>query len=112
MSFMNDAAVNHQVAYARISDFLGREAMLLDENRLQEWVDTLDPAIVYEIPVRQSEDRDGKNEFPQNAYRLRDDLPMIKKRLERIATGEAWAETPPTRTVRVVGSITIERADQ
>ena len=112
MSFVEDAALNLQVVYTRISQFLGHEAMLLDENRLREWLGLLDPQLIYEIPIRLADEREGKNAFPKDVYRVRDDLAMIRTRIERIETGEAWAETPPTRTVRLVGSIAVERGDQ
>jgi len=106
-----EAALTNQAAYAEISQFLGHEARLLDENRLDEWLELLDPAIVYEIPIRLAGARGGANEFPQGAYRVRDTFEMISKRIERLATGEAWAETPPSRTVRLVGSIVIQPVD-
>jgi len=80
----------------------------LDENRLDEWFGLLDEQMVYEIPIRLTESRGGPDEYPVGAYRVRDDIAMIRKRIDRLATGEAWAETPPSRTVRVVGSIFAE----
>jgi len=112
MLAMNDSGSTHQTIYSRIAQFLGHEAMLLDENRLDEWVALLDEAMIYQVPIRLADMRGGKNEFPQHAYRIQDDLSMIKKRIERVATGEAWAENPPSRTVRLVGSITVDPTDQ
>lgn len=103
-----DAAPALQTAYVAIARFLGQEAKLLDENRLEEWLGLLDPAIIYEIPIRLSDVRGGVHEFPKGAYRVKDDFGMIAKRVERLATGEAWAETPPSRTVRLVGSVAVE----
>lgn len=91
-----------------IRQFLGYEAMLLDGNRLEEWAALLDPAIIYEVPMRIVAKGGGSNEYPANSFRIRDDMAMIRKRLERAGTAENWSEDPPSRTVRNVGSIFIE----
>jgi len=94
-----------------IRQFLGYEAMLLDEARIAEWIALLDPAIVYEIPLRIAA-QDRENELRRDAWRMRDTLPMLRKRLERLATAENWAENPASRTVRNVGSIFVEPTDE
>jgi 3-phenylpropionate/cinnamic acid dioxygenase small subunit len=107
-----DARSVNQDACCKISQFLGLESRLLDENRLSEWLAILDDEIIYEVPMRIVDDREGKNEFPPNSFRMRDDMAMLRKRVERTTTGEAWAETPPSRTVRVVGSIAVDTTDR
>ncbi len=97
---------------SRITQFLGYEALLLDENRLSEWVTLLAPEIIYEVPMRLSVKRGEAGEFPTDAFRVRDDLPMILKRLERTTTSENWSEDPPSRTVRNIGGIFVEVTDQ
>ncbi|MGE4429623.1 MAG: aromatic-ring-hydroxylating dioxygenase subunit beta [Sphingobium sp.] len=90
-----------------VRQFLGREAMLLDNGRLEDWVGLLDEDILYEIPMRISA-RKREYEFPKGAFRMHEDMAMIRKRLERMGTSENWAEDPASRTVRTVGSIFIE----
>ncbi|MGK5078750.1 aromatic-ring-hydroxylating dioxygenase subunit beta [Janthinobacterium sp. HLX7-2] len=90
-----------------VARFLGREAMLLDERRYWEWFELLDDDIVYEVPLRSVREF-GKNEFVANAWRIRDDKGMIETRIKRLFTGSAWAEDPPSRTVRMVGSLFVE----
>lgn len=46
-------------------------------------------------------------EAPGGAFRILDDLALIKIRVARLASGHAWAETPPSRTLRVVGSVLV-----
>lgn len=94
----------------RIRQFLGYEAFLLDNRRIEEWVGLLDPAIIYEIPLRIAA-KSAAGEFPQGSFRVSDNLAMIRKRLDRLGTSENWAEDPPSRTVRTVGSIYIEPGD-
>ena len=100
------SAITPDVEFA-VRQFLGREAMLLDDGRLQDWVGLLDDAILYEIPLRISA-RKREDEFPAGAFRMHEDMAMIRKRLERMATAENWAEDPASRTVRTVGSIFVE----
>lgn len=98
--------INSDVEFA-IRQFLGLEAMLLDNGRLEEWVGLLDESILYEIPLRISA-RKREDEFPKGAFRMHEDMAMIRKRLERMGTAENWAEDPASRTLRTVGSIFIE----
>ena len=105
---MNPVVEANQATYFQVSQFLGYEAMLLDQNRYDEWLALLDDSIIYEVPIRLTDSRGAESELPSATFRVRDDIAMLKKRIERIATGEAWAENPPSRTVRVVGSIAIE----
>jgi 3-phenylpropionate/cinnamic acid dioxygenase small subunit len=88
----------------RVAQFLGLEAMLLDEGRLEDWFKLLDDEIVYEVPLRESADSRAK-ELPTGSYRIRDNKAMIRARLDRLATNLAHAEIPPSRTVRTVSSI-------
>ena len=90
--------------------FLAREAKLLDERRFDEWLTMIDDAVVFEVPVRQAR-MEFADEFVAGAFRLRDDMAVVKLRIERLRSGHAWAETPPSRTVRVVGSILVEPTD-
>jgi 3-phenylpropionate/cinnamic acid dioxygenase small subunit len=90
--------------------FLAREAKLLDERRFDDWVEMLHEDIIYEVPVRQAKQHYA-DEFIDGAFRLKDTLPLIKIRIERLRSGYAWAETPPSRTVRVVGSVLVDEAE-
>ena len=94
-----------------VHDFLAQEALLLDERRFDEWYELLDDAIEYEIPLRIGAYQFA-DEFPDNAYRVLDRKPHIKVRIDRLASGQAWAEVPPSRTLRVIGSIKIEPTDE
>lgn len=87
--------------------FLAREAKLLDERRFEDWFAMIDDAIVYHVPIRVARLAYG-DEFPEGAYRIRDDKGLIRVRIDRLQSGHAWAETPPSRTLRVVGSVIAE----
>lgn len=95
----------------QIHQFLANEALLLDERRFDEWFALLDDEICYEVPLRIGM-TNYQDEFPGNAYRILDKKAHIKTRIDRLATGQAWAEVPPSRTLRVIGSIMIEATEQ
>lgn len=92
-------------------EFLAIEAKLLDERRFWEWYALLDDEIVYHVPLRQGR-MAFADEVPAGAYRLLDSKKHIETRLKRIDSGAAWAETPPSRTLRMVGSLIVETTDR
>jgi 3-phenylpropionate/cinnamic acid dioxygenase small subunit len=91
---------------AMVGQFLGREARLLDEGREEEWYGLLADDLLYTVPVRQSTEPRSA-EFSHGGYRLRDTKRHVRTRIDRLATGKAYSEVPPSRTLRVVGSIEI-----
>jgi N,N-dimethyl phenylurea N-demethylase beta subunit len=88
--------------------FLAREAKLLDERRFEDWYATLDDALTYTVPIRQAK-IDFAREHQPGAYRISDDKGLIRVRIDRLLSGHAWAEVPPSRTLRLVGSVIAER---
>lgn len=92
-------------------EFLATEAKLLDERRFWDWYALLDDEIVYHIPLRQARLK-FKDEIPPGAYRILDSKKHIEVRLKRLDSGAAWAETPPSRTLRLVGSLIVRSTDQ
>jgi 3-phenylpropionate/cinnamic acid dioxygenase small subunit len=92
-------------------EFLAIEAKLLDERRFREWYALLDDEIVYHVPLRQARMKFA-DEVPPGAYRLRDTKKHIETRIKRLESGAAWAETPPSRTLRLVGSLIVETSDR
>lgn len=91
-------------------EFLAWESKLLDDRRFDEWYDLLDDDVLYEVPLNIA--RQLKNEeLPEKGFRIRDQKSHIRIRIARLSTGHAWAETPVSRTLRVVGSVYTERTD-
>jgi 3-phenylpropionate/cinnamic acid dioxygenase small subunit len=86
------------------TQFLGLEAKLLDEGREEEWYELLDDELLYVIPIRQATEPRSA-EIDRTAYRLRDTKAHVRTRIDRVATGIAYSEVPPSRTMRLVGSI-------
>ncbi|BCL33158.1 aromatic-ring-hydroxylating dioxygenase subunit beta [Streptomyces aurantiacus] len=93
------------------SQFLAREARLLDEGREEEWFELLDDDILYVIPIRQAT-QPRSDEIDRSAYRLRDTKAHLRTRIDRSQTGLAYSEVPPSRTMRLVGSVEVTGAPQ
>ena len=89
-----------------VSQFLAHEARLLDEGREEDWYNLLDDELVYTIPIRMATEPRSM-EIDRSAFRVHDTKGHIRTRIDRLATGHAWSETPGSRTMRLVGSVEI-----
>jgi len=94
----------HWPSFLRAHRFLALEAKLLDERRFEEWLELLDDGIVYEVPLRQTKSN-YSDQHPENAFHIRDSKTLIKNRVDRLKSGFAWSETPPSRTLRLIGNV-------
>jgi 3-phenylpropionate/cinnamic acid dioxygenase small subunit len=92
-------------------EFLAKEAKILDERRFWDWYALLDDDLSYNVPIRQSR-MSFADEVEPGSYRISDSKRHILVRLKRIDSGAGWAETPPSRTLRVVGSVLAERGER
>lgn len=92
-----------------VTQFLAMESALLDGGRFEEWFDLLDDDLSYEVPIRLSADR-REDEMAAGGYRLQDTKEHVRVRIKRLASGNAYAEMPPSRTVRSVSLIYIAGA--
>jgi 3-phenylpropionate/cinnamic acid dioxygenase small subunit len=96
--------------YTQICQFLAREARLLDQNRLWEWFELLAEDFRSEVPIRvtlprAASEKDHLAEFKTGVYHAQDTKGSARVRIQRLFSGYAWAEDPPSRTVRSVGSV-------
>jgi 3-phenylpropionate/cinnamic acid dioxygenase small subunit len=109
-----------------IEQFLYREARLLDERRLHEWLELLTDDIHYWMAGR-------TNRYPKTSKAIsildpgryvEDDLTRdnevalldedkrsLVQRVARLDTGMAWAEDPPSRTRHLIANIEVEPGD-
>lgn len=94
-----------------VMSFYAREAELLDGSRFDEWLELLSEDIQYQVPVR-AVTKDGEGEYDTGGLRINDTLAHIRARIKRLRTGWAWAEEPPSRVVRCVGSVGVETTER
>ena len=109
-----------------IEQFLYREARLLDERRLHEWLELLTDDIHYWMAGR-------TNRYPKTSKAIsildpgryvEDDLTRdnevalldedkrsLVQRVARLDTDMAWAEDPPSRTRHLIANIEVEPGD-
>lgn len=90
------------------------EAMLLDERRFDQWLALLADDVRYQVPTRRNRTPDDTADFATWSLDaelssdadlpfIDDDLAALRSRVDRLRTGTAWAEWPPSRTTRVIG---------
>jgi ethylbenzene dioxygenase subunit beta len=97
---------------AAISEWLHDEAELLDEGRLVEWLELLTDDVRYQVPIRiHKEITDGSRVtgVQDDAFHLDEDRVSLQMRVDRIETGFAWAEEPPSRLRHHLSNIRVRR---
>jgi 3-phenylpropionate/cinnamic acid dioxygenase small subunit len=116
----------HAEVIREVEQFLYREARLLDERRLHEWVELFTEDVRYWMPV-------SSNRYPavSKAIGVLDQTPSpatvpapeeelaildetkatLRARIARLDTGMAWAEDPPSRTRHMISNIEVEEGD-
>jgi 3-phenylpropionate/cinnamic acid dioxygenase small subunit len=98
--------------HAEISDWLTREAHLLDDVLLDEWYTLLHPELTYSMPVRLSlMPKDGPGFRDDTDYYM-DDHASIKTRIDRLKTDMAWSEQPGSRTRHMITNPLIEETGE
>ena len=97
-----------------VEEFLFREASLLDERRLDEWLALCTDDIHYWMPIRRTTTaKEIDNEFtkPGGMAYFDDDRRTLGLRVQRLQVGRAWAEDPPSRTRHMVSNVRITGVD-
>lgn len=111
----------------QVEQFLYREARLLDDRELHQWLDLLTEDVRYWMPMR-------SNRYPANSKAIsildgsryeegdltkEDDLALmdetkdsLQRRVDRLDTGMAWAEDPPSRTRHFVSNVEVQPGDK
>jgi len=93
--------------------FLFKEAELLDSNETSQWLELLSPDLTYRLPVQTSDDAEYTDQpLLSTGAHLDETFSSIRMRVQRLATGHAWAEQPHSRTCRLITNTrVIERTD-
>ncbi|MFC4946697.1 3-phenylpropionate/cinnamic acid dioxygenase subunit beta [Pseudonocardia sp. GCM10023141] len=93
-----------------VEQFYTYEAALLDHQRFEEWVELFTEDTVYFMPIRRTVPRRNlAKEFTQRGEMafFDDDKATLVGRVQKLATGTAWAEDPPSRTRHLVTNVRI-----
>jgi 3-phenylpropionate/cinnamic acid dioxygenase small subunit len=92
-----------------VEQFLYREAELLDEYRLDEWLTLFADDLHYWIPLRKNVSHDKREtEFTrprQDISWFEENKDGLSRRVRQIQTGVHWAEEPLSRTSHLVSNV-------
>jgi p-cumate 2,3-dioxygenase beta subunit len=91
------------ITRAEVEDFLYREAALLDEWKLEEWLGLLTEDAAYYVPPNDHPDGDHRTVL----FILADDIVRIRERVKRLMSPECHAEYPHSRTRRLISNVRI-----
>ncbi len=89
----------------RCADLLFREAALLDARQLRDWLELFAETATYWVPLL--ENYSDPNAELNLVY---DDRSRLAERIDRLESGSAYAQDPPSRTVRSIAGFRFEAA--
>jgi len=100
------AAVN-DADLLKIERFLRLEARLLDQERYRDWYALLADDLFYWMPLRENRRRrtKGREIAPDHMAFFDERKADIDIRLQRLESGMAWTEDPPTRHVYAISNV-------
>jgi len=88
---------------SEVEDLFYREAALLDEWRLEEWLNLLTDDVVYQVPPTDVPEGDARNTL----FIIADDAVRIRSRVKQLLGKAAWAENPHSRTRRLITNVQV-----
>ena len=94
-----------------ITEFLYREAELLDERRYREWLDLLADDIRYWMPMRRNvkfgEDEREFTRADRDINWFDEGKDTLSRRVKQILTGIHWAEEPASRICHLISNVQV-----
>ena len=113
---IDESAVQRLLLLAEVSDFLYREADLLDERRYEEWLDLLADDYQYTVPLRMNvmygdvAEREDTRAGSEICW-FDEGKETAELRVAQLATGRHWAEEPVSRVTHLVTNVRLESAE-
>ncbi len=108
---VSEERINRLLLKDEIEQFLYQEAELLDERRLEEWLDFLTEDIRYWMPMRRNvKFGELDREFTREGHDINwfdEGKDTLVRRVNQILTGVHWAEEPLSRVCHSVSNIQI-----
>ena len=90
-----------------VEDLLYLEAALLDDWRLEDWLELLTDDVVYQIPPTDVPEGDARNTL----FIVADDAVRVRSRVKQLLGKSAWAENPHSRTRRLISNVRVLGAE-
>jgi benzoate/toluate 1,2-dioxygenase beta subunit len=103
----DDRAIGDPAERDLFRSLIEREARLLDQLRLEEWIELYAPECIYWVPAT-PEGGDPRREVAV----MFDDRRRLEDRIYRLRTGYAWSQAPPSRTSRIVSNVEVFRCER
>jgi p-cumate 2,3-dioxygenase subunit beta len=94
-------------ARSEVEDLLFAEAALLDEWRLEDWLELLTEDVIYQVPPTDVPEGDARNTL----FLIADDAMRIRSRVKQLLGKSAWAESPHSRTRRMIANVRVLGAE-
>src|ERR1700712_3929735 len=105
-----------QTLWTAINHFYIAEAWLLDDRRMRDWLALFTEDMLYLMPRTKNVNRRHLDrEVPARGTDLpyfEDGRKLMEVRIQRLESGTAWAEEPPSRTRHLIGQLMIENVDE
>jgi 3-phenylpropionate/cinnamic acid dioxygenase small subunit len=96
----------------RVQQFYNHEAGLLDDRRFREWLGMFAETVTYRMPIRRTvppRERDIEFTGPSELSIFDESYLDLRQRIEKLETGKAWAEEPPSRTRHCISNVRLRR---
>ncbi|CAI8043639.1 3-phenylpropionate/cinnamic acid dioxygenase subunit beta [Geodia barretti] len=96
-----------------IEQFLYREARLLDNRQFHQWLELLAEDVRYWMPSSLDEAQQDPRDLtePDELVVIDEDMDSLRRRIERLDSGFAWAEDPPSRTRHFISNVELESTE-
>lgn len=109
---MSDQASLDELTYREASEFLMREAELLDNRQFTEWLALLTEDIYYNMPIRVTRDNNENSQDLSAGAWLSENRKSLEMRIKRLTTKGTLSEEPPSRTRHFVSNIRVRGGSQ
>ena len=109
---MSDQSSLDELTYREASEFLMREAELLDNRQFRVWLALLTVDIFYYMPIRVTRDNNEKSQDLSEGAWFSENRKSLEMRIKRLTTKGALSEEPPSRTRHFVSNIRVRSSGQ
>ena len=111
VSAVDSATLHRVILQHEVDQFLYKEARLLDERRLEEWLDLLAEELHYWMPMRRNiKFGDWDLEFTDHDTEINwfdEGKDILAGRIRQINTGVHWPEEPVSRFEHIVSNVEV-----
>jgi benzoate/toluate 1,2-dioxygenase beta subunit len=97
--------------YTEVASLLAREALLLDEQRWQDWLGLYAEDAVYWVPAWQSDFKLTDDPKIQLSLMYSESRLGLRERVFRLESEDSFASVPPDRTTHITSNVLVTGVD-